>query len=69
MNIEDVRKIVNDIEEKGAVDPEVAHETEDALYRDILRHIAWGSLKGDEAREVAVEALKTKQLDFPRWMS
>lgn len=48
---------------KGA-DPELAHENEDALYQKVLEEVVNGNPR---ARKMAELALKTKQLDFPRW--
>lgn len=45
-------------------DPEVAHETEDDLYRIVLEEVAAGNPEG---REMARAALATKTIDFPRW--
>lgn len=45
-------------------DPEVAHETEDDLYRIVLEEVAAGN---PEARSMAAEALKTKLIDFARY--
>lgn len=45
-------------------DPEVAHEMEDILYRNVLEEVAAGN---PEARNMAKAALKTKMFDFPRW--
>lgn len=50
---------------KGA-DPECAHDNEDELYQKVLEEVAKGNPR---ARKMAELALKTKQLDFPRWCS
>lgn len=46
------------------VDPECAHDNEDELYQKVLEEVAKGNPR---ARKMAELALKTKQLDFPRW--
>lgn len=48
---------------KGA-DPELAHGNEDYLYQKVLEEVVKGNPR---ARKMAELALKTKQLDFPRW--
>lgn len=48
---------------KGA-DPECAHENEDELYQKVLEEVVKGNPR---ARKMAKLALKTKELDFPRW--
>lgn len=45
-------------------DPEGAHGMEDDLYEDILRGIVAGDA---DVASIAKEALKTKEIDFPRW--
>ena len=50
---------------KGA-DPELAHENEDELYQKVLEEVVKGN---PQAQKMAELALKTKQLDFPRWYS
>ena len=58
-----VRKRVREIEEVQD-DSERAHGAEDALYRDVLQAIAAGA---EDARALAVAALKTGRLNFSRW--
>ncbi|WHO86452.1 hypothetical protein [Limosilactobacillus oris] len=48
---------------KGA-DPELAHENEDELYQKVLEEVVKGNTLAPKMAELA---LKTKQLDFPRW--
>lgn len=48
---------------KGA-DPECAHDNEDELYQKVLEEVVKGNPR---AQKMAELALKTKQLDFPRW--
>lgn len=48
---------------KGA-DPEIAHGNEEGLYQKVLEEVVKGNPR---ARKMAELALKTKQLDFPRW--
>ncbi len=41
------------------------HDFEDALYEDVLRAIAEGQC--DSPQDIAKEALRTKELPFPRY--
>lgn len=52
---------------KAARDPATAHELEDQLMRDVLKIIATGDLSPPEAAKLASIALKSSELDFPRW--
>lgn len=45
-------------------DPEESHSNEDYLYQKVLEEVVKGNPR---ARKMAELALKTKQLDFPRW--
>jgi len=45
-------------------DYEMAHSDEDSLHHDVLRAIAAGA---PNAAELAAEALRTLELDFPRY--
>lgn len=45
-------------------DPEHAHSLEDKLFIDVLTEIAKG--EGDAA-ELAKAALRSRELEFPRW--
>lgn len=63
MNLKEVKKIVNDIKE-SVVDFEGAHELEDDLYEAVLKEVVSGN---PESKEMAREALKTKQIDFARY--
>ena len=63
MNLKEVKKTVNDIEE-SVVDFEGAHELEDDLYEAVLKEVVSGN---PESKEMAREALKTKQIDFARY--
>lgn len=63
MNLKEVKKTVNDIKE-SVVDFEVAHELEDDLYEAVLKEVVSGN---PESKEMAREALKTKQIDFARY--
>ena len=47
-------------------EPEESHEKEDYLYQKVLEEVVKGNPR---ARKMAELALKTKQLDFPRWYS
>lgn len=59
--VEDIRTIGVDDD-----DDERAHIREDLLWRKVLLAIADGS---DNARELAIEALKTTEIPFKRWYS
>jgi hypothetical protein len=60
MTPEDVRARVAAIERmKG--DDEAAHIEEDELHQDVLRCLA---ARGEP---LAIEALKTREIDFERW--
>ncbi len=63
MTVELVKKRVSEIDAIKD-DDEAAHSREDSLWYSVLRAIANGS---DFAKELAVEALKTEQIDFQRW--
>lgn len=45
-------------------DPESAHSYEDDLWYQVLQHIAEGATN---AQELAAEAIKSYDIDFPRW--
>lgn len=63
MTIEEVKnRVAQIVAIRG--DDEVAHGKEDDLWRDVLRHIADG---GAGARELAIEALTTLDIEFERW--
>lgn len=63
MTVEQVRERVAEIR-ADRHDDERAHSNEDALWGDVLQHIADG---GGNAAELAAEALKTTQISFARW--
>jgi hypothetical protein len=50
-------------------DNETAHQTEDALYEEVLRWIASGEISGEDAALCAKEALKTVDVNFERWFA
>ena len=50
-----------------ARDDEAAHSEEDALHMHALARISEPDCTIEEARELAVIALSTKDLDFCRW--
>lgn len=62
--IDDVRAAVEEIR-AGADDAEGAHSAEDELWEEVLRAIAADACPDPKAW--ATEALKTKEIDFPRW--
>lgn len=63
MTVEGIRQKVAEIR-AAADDPESAHALEDELYEAVLRGIVAG-----DAYYVSLceEALKSKEIDFPRW--
>ena len=65
MKLEEVQQAVEKIRSIGSSDPEWSHGLEDDLYRDLLAAIATG--KCALPMHCAREALKTKEIDFPRW--
>ncbi len=71
MTVEEIKKRVADMGEKRASDGHIhydntaAHEKEDKLYLDLLKHFAHNA--PPEYAELATEALKTQELDFDRW--
>ena len=63
MNVEYVLEVVEKIRNISG-DDEVAHSLEDALYLEILQHIADGGRNG---KKLAEAALKAHDIDFARW--
>lgn len=63
MTVVDVIASVAEIE-AIKMDDEAAHGKEDSLREDVLRAIADGH---PDARGLAVEALKTSEINFSRW--
>ncbi len=64
MNADQVRQRIATIADTAG-DPEVAHSHEDALYLDLLTAIAKGEC--DDPQACAREAVKSAEMDFPRW--
>ncbi len=64
MTVDDVRKILEEIYDTAKKDPEGAHGTEDRLWAEVLEAIATGA---ENPRELAQEALKSRDIEFPRW--
>lgn len=61
MTWQEVRERVEAIRAQ-ADDPEVAHVMEDRLWFEVLSVMAqW------DGCEIAAEALKTREIEFPRW--
>lgn len=51
-----------------AGDPEAAHSEEDDLWFEVLKEIAEGYLEElGEARQLAQEAIKSRDIEFARW--
>jgi hypothetical protein len=65
MTVEDVKARVEEIKVIGNGDPEVAHSKEDVLYKQVLWEIS--KINKGLAGDLAYEALKADELDFPRW--
>lgn len=63
MDVEDVRNRLATIAGEAG-DPEIAHSEQDRLDFAVLSAIAQGS---PNAVELATEALKADEIDFPRW--
>lgn len=67
MTIAEIRfRVQTKIQPLAGRDDEKAHGMEDDLLRDVLKAIAKGSKK---SRELAQEALKSLQIEFPRHCS
>lgn len=64
MTVEDVKAAVKQIRERCGEDYESAHGMEDLLYKNVLRAIARG--KAEDPKKLAAEALKTRNIKFPR---
>jgi hypothetical protein len=64
MTKEEIAKRVAEIRSIGKDDPEVAHAKEDALFVELLTHIASDAY---DASALAEAALKTRAIKFPRW--
>jgi regulator of protease activity HflC (stomatin/prohibitin superfamily) len=62
------REVTERVEEirELAGDYEAAHSREDQLHQDVLRAIATGRYDAKFAAQLAAEALKTTEIDFPR---
>lgn len=65
MKIGDVIRAVKRIEGVKE-DSEFAHELEARLWREVLIAISKGA---DNPDRLAKEALRSEEIDFPRWMS
>ncbi len=63
MTVEDVRKRLIEIDASRA-DDQQAHCSEDALWAEVLEAIATGA---GNAKELAQEALKSRDIEFERW--
>lgn len=64
MTVEQVRKQVEFIK-SVAEDDEAAHSYEDELHQQVIQAIAAG--KCENPRELALEALATRNIKFARW--
>ena len=63
MNLQDVIRIVNDVEARKG-DDESAHSLEDDLHQSVLAEVALGN---PQSKAMAKEALKTLEIKFSRW--
>ena len=63
MTLDEVKERVRSVR-NAAGDSEAAHLMEDNLYFEVLQHIANG---GDNAQELAAEAIKAQDIDYVRW--
>lgn len=70
MRVEDVEARIAEIM-REAGDPETQHAMEDSLYADVLAEIVRQGLEGrqdaDPPHALSEAALKTRELEFPRW--
>jgi hypothetical protein len=64
MTVKDVQKQIHMIAVTLNGDDEQQHSYEDALHKDVLREVAAGA---ENSQELAIEALKTVDLNFDRW--
>ena len=62
--VDDVIEYIESISDVAKTDYETAHGMEDDLFEEVLKAIATGTCVNP--KEVAVEALKVKKLDFAR---
>ena len=68
MTIEETKAVVEKIREVGNYDPESAHMDEDSLMIQFIKAISKGEFHSImEAKLIADEVLKTRELGFPRW--
>ena len=65
MTIEDVQETIEKIK-RLVWDDAAAHEMEDLLYQDVLATIA-GGYRGTLPSELAMAALKSREIVFDRW--
>jgi hypothetical protein len=62
MTLDEIRTRVSQL---SSFDSEVAHSSEDALYVDVLKALADGSLESPQ--EAARICLQSQELPFDRW--
>ncbi len=67
MTLDEIREAVAAIG-RVAHDPERAHALQDDLFESVLLEIAQGSGSADPV-DLAAEALKVREIQFPRWMA
>lgn len=66
MTLQEIKRTVKAIDDVQS-DPEVAHGLEDTLFENFTRHVA--KMGDDELQKMARAVLKSKKIDFPRWMA
>ena len=67
MKLSDIIETLVYIDGHKKVDPEKAHAVEDKLHIEVLYDIANGVCP--DPQRYAREALKTREIEFPRWYS
>ena len=64
ITVKEVKDIVNSFTDSQNEDYEEMHIEEDDMYEDVLRAIADGD---PHSKQLAREALKSKNVEFARW--
>lgn len=64
MNVQEINRVIADIASLAEDDPETAHAREDVLFANVLKAIANGA---PNAQALALAALKSQEIEFPRW--
>jgi len=66
MNLEEIKKRINEIEVIGDDYTGDSHRMEDDLYKDFIIYVSKNK-KYPELQKMAKEILKTENINFPRW--